>query len=95
MHDIYENEGGSLLDPSTYRPRSSLRTYVENGVEGAAIGAFCGPVALDPYVCAGGATFVRSLAHQEVDQYIDKGSLNPLTLNYCEANVNASFADAQ
>ena len=69
-------------------PHSSWKTYVENGVQGAFIGGFCGAFFESGVGCVGGATFGTSLAKQE----LNNGPIAPWQLDYCQAAVESGFA---
>lgn len=69
-------------------PHSSWKTYVENGVQGAFVGGFCGAFFESGVGCVGGATFGTSLAKQE----LNNGPIAPWQLDYCQAAVESGFA---
>jgi RHS repeat-associated protein len=92
--DVVANhqDGGSFTDISTYAPRSSLRTYTENGLQGAAAGFICGAELIaGPVACAAGASFATSLVRQGVDQVIDTGRFDPRHICYGDAISDAAL----
>ena len=83
ISDIHRGDyAGALL------PNSSWKTYLANTAQGATVGGFCAAFFETGVACVGLATAGSSLIRQAVE----KGTLDPRELNFCEAAVEGGFA---